>query len=58
MTGPERLAVAVGFGRPLPAIVTDGIVVSGFNLDRHLAFGDVRVQDSNARKIQQLLDQL
>jgi hypothetical protein len=34
------------------------LVVGGFNLNCHLAFGDFRIQDSYARKIRLLADRL
>jgi hypothetical protein len=57
MAQSDRFGETVKLGRLLTALVTDGVVFGCFNLNRHLAFGDLRAQDSDAGKIQHLFDQ-
>jgi hypothetical protein len=58
MTQPDGLAIAVKLGRLLSALVADRVIIGRLNLDSHFLLGEFCVQDLNARKIQQLLDQL
>lgn len=58
MTQIEPHAVGIELGRLPPALMTDRVVVGSFNLNRHLAFTDLHIQDSNVGKIQQSLDQV
>jgi hypothetical protein len=64
-TNIERSIMTEGLGGRHPAnsptpcqLNCSALVVGGFNLNCHLAFGDFRIQDSYARKIRLLADRL